>query len=101
MKDVTGADIVALQNEGKKVLLDLWAPWCAPCRTLIPRLEGLSSNYDNIEFVKVNVDENRDYAVAMGIRNVPTVIIFNGTQEIQRLSGVQSDKIYADILDNL
>jgi len=101
MKDVTGADIAALQNEGKKILVDLWAPWCGPCRTLVPRLEELSSNYDNVEFVKVNVDDNRDFAFAMGVRNVPTVIILNGKQEVERLIGVNPDKVYSDILDNL
>ena len=99
--EITTEELKQKIENGEKLVVDFWAPWCGPCRTLVPRLEELSSNYDNVEFVKVNVDENRDYAMAMGIRNVPTIIIFNGTQEIQRLTGVQMDKIYTDILDNL
>jgi len=101
MKDITGNDVVTLQKEGKKILLDLWAPWCGPCRSLIPRLENLDNQYDDIEFVKVNVDENRDFAVAFGIRSVPTVIIFNGEKEISRLTGAQPDQSYTTVLDQL
>ena len=101
MKDVTGSDVLSLQKEGKKILLDLWAPWCGPCRSLIPRLEQLDGNYSDVEFIKVNVDENRDFAMAHGIRSVPTVIIFNGEQEIDRLTGVQPDNTYTSILDSL
>lgn len=101
MKDITGSDVLTLQKEGKKILLDLWAPWCGPCRTLIPRLENLEGQFPNVEFVKVNVDENRDFAMAHGIRSVPTVIIFNGENELTRFTGVQPDRVYTDILDNL
>ena len=101
MRDITGQEVVSLQKEGKKILLDLWAPWCGPCRSLIPRLEQLDGNYENIEFVKVNVDENRDFAVAFGIRSVPTVIIFDGEQEIDRLTGAQPDQSYTTILNQL
>lgn len=101
MKDITGSDVLTLQKEGKKILLDLWASWCMPCRSLIPRLEALDGQYSDIEFVKVNVDENRDFAMAHGIRSVPTVIIFNGENEITRFTGAQPDSVYTDILDNL
>ena len=101
MKDITGSEVVTLQKEGKKILLDLWAPWCGPCRSLIPRLESLDSRYDNIDFVKLNVDENRDFAMAFGIRSVPTVIIFDGDKEITRITGAQPDQSYTTVLDNL
>lgn len=101
MKDITGSEVVTLQKEGKKILLDLWAPWCGPCRSLIPRLESLDSQYDNIDFVKLNVDENRDFAMAFGIRSVPTVIIFDGDKEITRITGAQPDQSYTTVLDNL
>ena len=101
MKDVSSSEFSTLQKEGKKILLDLWAPWCGPCRMLIPRLEQMSENYDDVEFVKVNVDENREFAMAMGIRNVPTVIIFNGGEEISRMIGAKGENEYKEILDNL
>ena len=101
MVDIKDNELVELQKSGKKILLDLWAPWCGPCRTLIPRLENLNSKYDNVEFVKINVDENRDFALQQGIRSVPTVIIFDGGNEISRLTGAQSDDSYTKILDSL
>lgn len=101
MKNTTGQEILSLQKEGKKVLVDLWAPWCGPCKSLIPRLENMDEKYENVEFVKVNVDEDRSYAQGLGIRSVPTVIIFDGEQEVGRLTGAQADTNYTDILDNL
>ena len=101
MKDVTGNDVLTLQKEGKKLLVDLWAPWCGPCRSLIPRLEQLDGQYSDIEFIKVNVDENREFAMAHGIRSVPTVIVFNGEQEITKITGAQPDQSYTSVLDSL
>lgn len=101
MKNTTGQEVLSLQKEGKKVLVDLWAPWCGPCKTLIPRLENMDEKYENVEFVKVNVDEDRTYAQGLGIRSVPTVIIFDGEQEVGRLTGAQVDTNYTDILDKM
>jgi len=101
MRNTTGQEILSLQKEGKKVLVDLWAPWCGPCKSLIPRLENIDEKYENVEFVKVNVDEDRSYAQGLGIRSVPTVIIFDGDIEVGRLTGAQADTNYTDILDKL
>jgi len=101
MRNTTGQEILSLQKEGKKVLVDLWAPWCGPCKSLIPRLENMDEKYENVEFVKVNVDEDRSYAQGLGIRSVPTVIIFDGDIEVGRLTGAQVDTNYTDILDKL
>ena len=101
MENVTASEVPQLQTEGKKVLVDFWATWCGPCRSLIPQLESLSGEYDNIQFVKVNVDENREFAMGMGIRSVPTVIFFNGEQEISRLIGVNPPERYREILNSL
>ena len=101
MKNTTGQEILSLQKEGKKVLVDLWAPWCGPCKSLITRLENMDEKYENVEFVKVNVDEDRSYAQGLGIRSVPTVIIFDGDIEVGRLTGAQADTNYTDILDKL
>lgn len=101
MKNTTGQEILSLQKQGKKVLVDLWAPWCGPCKSLIPRLENMDEKYENVEFVKVNVDEDRSYAQGLGIRSVPTVIIFDGDIEVGRLTGAQADTNYTDILDKL
>ena len=101
MRDIIGEEVTTLKKEGKKGLVDLWAPWCGPCRTLIPRLEGLDTKYDNVEFVKVNVDEDQGFAQSLGIRSVPTVLIFNGDEEKARITGAQPESSYTEILDNL
>jgi len=98
MKEITEQEILKLQSEGKKILLDLYATWCGPCKFLIPRLEKLSESYPDAVFVKMDVDKNTDFAVNMGIRSVPTVMIFDGNNLVNRSSGVQPDTYYTEFL---
>jgi putative thioredoxin len=101
MENVTEDKVKELQSQGKKVLVDFWAQWCGPCKTLIPRLEKFEGEYMDVVFVKVDVDTNQDYAMSLGIRGVPTVIVYDGETMIDRTSGVQSDQHYKTVLNKL
>lgn len=101
MENVTAEQVRKLQSEGKKILVDYWATWCSPCKQLIPRLEKLENDYPNVTFVKVDVDENQDYALELGIRGVPTVMIFDGEELLERSTGVQPDSTYKTVLEKL
>ena len=101
MENVTTERFKELQLEGKKIMVDFFADWCGPCKQLIPRLEKMEKEYPNISFVKINVDDNMDTALDLGIRSVPTVIIYDGEKLINRSQGVQPEGFYKDILNNL
>jgi thioredoxin len=101
MENITSDKLEELLKEGTPVLVDYWATWCGPCKQLIPRLEELEKKYTNVKFVKVDVDENQDYAVEMGIRGVPTVMIYNNNELLNRTSGVQPDSHYKEFLSKL
>jgi thioredoxin len=101
MENVTSEKVKQLQSEGKKVLVDYWAKWCGPCKALIPRLESIEAQYPDVAFVKVDVDENMDSALDLGIRSVPTVIIYNGEKLINRSQGASAESFYKDILNKL
>jgi thioredoxin 2 len=71
------------------VLMDCWAPWCAPCRMLTPILEELASKYaGGIKIVKLNVDENPLTASKYHIQNIPTMLLFKDGEIVNRLVGV-------------
>jgi thioredoxin len=94
-------NIKKLQSEGKKILIDFFGDWCGPCKVLIPKLEKMETTYDDIIFLKVNVDNNMDYAMSLGIRSVPTVIVYDGETLVLKSTGVQTDDFYKSILDTL
>ena len=77
------------------------ASWCGPCKTLTPRLENLSKDYDKIKFVKIDVEENQDLAIELGIRSVPTVIIYDGENAVDRTAGNQPLETYTKVLNTL
>lgn len=73
------------------VLVDFWAPWCAPCKKLGPIIEELSEKYDGqVKFGKLNVDNNRKMAGKFGIRSIPTVAIFKDGKPIDGFVGLKS-----------
>lgn len=106
-----GADFVGMQavNEAEfsekikgtdlPVVVDFWAPWCGPCRTMGPILESLAQEMKGqAVFLKVNVDDNRELASEYGIRSIPTLIFFMKGKNIDQTSGV-TDK--EDIIEKI
>lgn len=75
------------------VIVDFWAEWCAPCRMLAPTFEKLASELaGRVKFVKVDVDASPDAPNHLGVRGIPTLILFRNGQEVDRVVGVLPEK---------
>ncbi len=96
MKHVTTAEFDALLNEGKTVLVDFYATWCGPCKMLAPVLEEVDPDYPDVEFVKVDVDEEGDLARRYGISVIPTLfVIKNGEVTANTKGYLNADELRA------
>ncbi|CAN5205302.1 thioredoxin [soil metagenome] len=67
------------------ILVDFWAPWCAPCRAIAPLLEEIAEDRSDVRIVKLNVDENQVTAAQYGILSIPSLVLFANGAETKRL----------------
>lgn len=94
-------DEVVLKSE-KPVLVDFWAAWCGPCRMVGPIIEQISDEYQGKAVVgKVDVDVNQEFAAKYGVRNIPTVLVFQNGEVVGRQVGVAPKNTYTEALDAL
>ena len=70
------------------LLVDFWAPWCGPCRMMAPAFESAASRLEPmLRLIKVNTEEAQELAGSLGIRSIPTLVLFRGGKEIARQAG--------------
>jgi putative thioredoxin len=91
---------VLIASTRMAVLLDFWAPWCGPCKTLTPTLEKIAADFpDRVRLAKVNVDDNQQLAGMFGIRSVPTVMLLVGGRPIDGFVGAQPESAILQMLE--
>ena len=84
------------------VVVDFWAPWCGPCRQLSPTIEKLAGEFGGkVKIGKMNTDENQDTPGGLRISAIPTVLIFHGGKEVDRLVGVNPESKFKSALSKL
>ena len=97
--DSFGTAVVEASRE-RPVLVDFWAPWCGPCRTLMPLLERIADDYGGrFALAKVNTDEEQQIAAHFGIRSIPTVMLFDQGKAVEQFVGMQPEQAIRALLD--
>ena len=101
VKDVSDSSFEAdVLKSDRPVLVDFWAPWCAPCRMLAPTVEAVAQNFQGTaSVVKLNVDDNPAVSQRYGIKGIPTLILFKNGKEEERVVGATSKEAISRMIE--
>jgi len=87
-----------VMNSERKVLLDFWAPWCGPCRMVVPMVEEIAKERPDIKVGKINVDENPELVSQFGVMSIPTLVVMQNGKIINQVRGARPKKAILGML---
>lgn len=87
-----------VMDSDKPVLLDFWAPWCGPCRMVVPIVEEIAGERSDIKVGKVNVDEQPELARQFGVMSIPTLVVMRNGKVVRQAIGAQPKRQILDML---
>ncbi len=102
VQEIGSATFDKFTQENNAALIDVWAPWCGPCRMVSPTVERLSEKYKGkIWFGKMNSDDNGEKAGALGIMSIPTLLFYKQGKLVDRIVGAYPEEIIDEHLQRL
>ena len=87
-----------IMDSEKTVLLDFWAPWCAPCRMVVPIIEEITGERPDIKVGKINVDEEPELANKFSIMSIPALVVMKNGKIVQQVSGARPKNAILEML---
>jgi thioredoxin 1 len=100
--EISSVELQQKINNGEKIMVEFWAEWCGPCKMMKPIFEKVaSSNKSDVKMYTLNIDNNREVAMSLGIRSIPTIKMFNSGEVIETKVGILNEGQINNLLTEL